>query len=108
MLEESPDDLGKVNTENNISEKELSEKNLELARTLTQTALDNCRDLIRYYRNESLQPVVPLPEDIPIFEIAVLTSIVAAMSLLVFYLLKRRMERIRRGRSKSKAAAIRT
>ncbi len=73
------------------AEKELDQDNLGKAKELTETALENCRDIIRY-TNETKRRVTPGLESIPLNEITIGLLSIALLSILVYLWLGSRAE----------------
>ncbi|NIO23316.1 MAG: hypothetical protein GTN38_04815 [Candidatus Aenigmarchaeota archaeon] len=88
------------------AEKELGKRNLDRAKELTETALQNCRDLIRYSANMT-QPVVPrIREPVPVTEMIIVLIIIGLFTILAYYVISRRTERKARGRRKEGGTVI--
>lgn len=73
------------------AERELSQDNLERASELTETALENCRDIIKY-TNATKRKITPGLENIPINEIMIALLAIALFSILAYLLIERRAE----------------
>ncbi|UCC91752.1 MAG: hypothetical protein JSV39_00565, partial [Candidatus Aenigmatarchaeota archaeon] len=73
------------------AERELDQDNLGKAKELTETALDNCRDIIRY-TNATRRKVTPGLESIPVNEITIGLLSIALLSILVYLWLGSRAE----------------
>jgi hypothetical protein len=78
------------------AERELGQENLDKARELTETALANCRDIIKYV-NATQRKVTPEPEAIPINEILIALLSIALVTVLVYLWLENRAE-MKRGK----------
>ncbi len=79
------------------AERELGEDNIDRARELTESALENCRDIIKY-TNLTKRKITPEMERIPINEIMIVFLSIALVSILVYLLLERRAEARRGGK----------
>jgi hypothetical protein len=92
------------------AEKELGEGNMDRARELTQKALDNCRDMIKYYANVSRQPVVPFAKKLPMSDIIIAFLTIAIITLAVYHFMSRKIEKEveRKRRGKTKGVIMRT
>lgn len=73
------------------AERQLGQDNLERARELTETALDNCRDIITY-TNMTKKKVTPDEVRIPINEIMIVLLTIALLTILIYTWLERREE----------------
>jgi len=73
------------------AEKALGINNLEKATTLTQEALDNCRDIISY-ANLTKRKVTPETEKIPVNEMIIAMLSIALVTILAYAWLERRAE----------------
>ena len=105
LFQENPEclDLTELIVE---AERELDRRNLERAKELTELALQNCRDLIRYSANMT-RPVVPrLREKIPVNEMIIVLLIISLFTIGAYYLISRRVERRRKERRKGKETVI--
>lgn len=71
------------------AEKEVKGNNIEKAKELTETALENCRDIIRY-SNATRHKVTPETEQIPLNEIVIALLAIALFSILAYLLIERR------------------
>ena len=71
------------------AERELGGNNLERARELTETALKNCRDIIKY-TNMTRRKVTPEAEEIPIKEVMIALLSIALATILVYLWLEKR------------------
>lgn len=74
------------------AEEELGKNNLEKAKELTETALENCRDIIRYTNVTRLQKITPEMERVPVNEIIIVLLIIALFTILAYLWLERREE----------------
>jgi hypothetical protein len=70
------------------AEKELKENRLEKAQELTETALENCRDIIRY-ANMTRKVTMPT-EKIPVNEIIIVFLLISLILALSYVLLEKR------------------
>ncbi|MCK5023075.1 MAG: cadherin repeat domain-containing protein, partial [Candidatus Aenigmarchaeota archaeon] len=82
------------------AEKKLGENNLQEARVLTETALENCRDIIEYV-NSTKRKVTPEPVVLPINEI-IIALLSIALGTILFYLWMENRNEIAAGRRKKK------
>ena len=73
------------------AEKELGKANLETAKDLTETALENCRDIIKY-TNTTARKVTPEVEKLPLNEILIAMLTISLFTILVYLWLERRVE----------------
>jgi hypothetical protein len=73
------------------AERELDQDNLGKAKDLTETALENCRDIIRY-TNATRRKVTPGLESSPVNEITIGLLSIALLSILVYLWLGSRAE----------------
>jgi len=107
LFEENPEclDLTELILE---AEKELDKRNIDKAKDLTETALQNCRDLIRYKANMT-QPLVPYRERVPVNEMIIVLIIIGLFTIFAYYVISRRAERkIKRRRKEKEDVIIRT
>jgi hypothetical protein len=74
------------------AESELGQNRLEKAQELTEAALDNCRDIIRY-ANMTRRKVTPEGEKIPVNEILITLLTIALATILAYMWLEKRAER---------------
>jgi hypothetical protein len=104
LFEENPEclDLTELILE---AEKELGKRNLDKAKELTETALENCRDLIRYKANMT-QPIVPQRESIPVTEMIIVLIIIGLFTILAYYVISRRSEKKIRSKRREKGEVI--
>jgi len=104
LFEENPEclDLTELILE---AERELGKKNLERAKELTETALENCRDLIRYKANMT-QPIVPRREGIPVTEMIIVLIIIGLFTIFAYYVISRRTERKTRSKRREKGEVV--
>lgn len=72
------------------AENEAKGNNMAKAEELTQNALDNCRDIIRY-SNETMRKVTPETEQIPLNEIIIAILATALFAVLAYLLIERRV-----------------
>ncbi|MCD6590789.1 MAG: hypothetical protein J7K72_02345, partial [Candidatus Aenigmarchaeota archaeon] len=74
------------------AEKELGRNNIEKARKLTDMALENCRDIIRYMNATRFQKVTPEVEKPNMSEIIIALLIISLISILAYMMLEKRAE----------------
>jgi hypothetical protein len=74
------------------AENELGENRVEEAQELTEAALDNCRDIIRY-ANTTKRKVTPESEKIPVNEIVITFLVIALIAILAYMWLEMRAMR---------------
>ncbi len=105
LFEENPEclDLTELIIE---AEKELGKNNIQKAKELTETALENCRDLIRYKANMT-QPITPGEgKTISIFEMVIALILVGFLTALAYYVIGKRAEKKIRARRHEKEEVI--
>jgi|GEM_PF-2073623 len=104
LFEENPEclDLTELILE---AEKELGKRNLDKAKELTETALENCRDLIRYKANMT-QPIVPRREAIPVNEMIIVLIVIGMFTILAYYAISRRTERKAKRRMRERGEVV--
>lgn len=106
LFEENPEclDLTELIVQ---AEKELGRGDIGKARELTETALQNCRDLIKYRANMT-QPVVPSKERLPATEMIIGVIMAGLFTIGAYYAISRRTERKARRRRGKETVIIRT
>ena len=73
------------------AETEIGQNNMNNAKELTETALDNCRDIISY-SNATKRRVTPETLNLPLNEIIMAFLAIALVSILAYLLIERRAE----------------
>ncbi|NIO20652.1 MAG: hypothetical protein GTN76_07910 [Candidatus Aenigmarchaeota archaeon] len=107
LFEENPEclDLTELIVQ---AERELGKGDIGKARDLTETALQNCRDLIRYSANMTQSVVPGIRERVPAIEILIGVIVVGLLALGAYYVIRRRTERKVRRKREKETVIIRT
>ena len=105
LFEENPEclDLTELIIE---AEKELGKNNIQKAKELTETALENCRDLIRYKANMTQLITPGEGKTISIFEMVIALILVGFLTAFAYYVIGKRAEKKIRARRHEKEEVI--